>query len=115
MILDKSSKTLLNHLKSTANTSSHIYDFSEYYEIAQALNTTAYDIAEPVSYLLQNGYLSYQKANGKNIGFRLSHQGVNYREIRKNEKIDFFCKSILAPIVVSLLVNLAIVILHKTT
>lgn len=115
MILDKSSRDLLNHLKSNADTSSRIYLFSEYDELAEALQTTEYDISETVSYLLKNGYLSYQKANGRNIGFRLSHQGVNYKEIRKNEKIDFFCKSILAPIVVSLLTNLAIVICRILT
>lgn len=115
MKLDKEAIKLLEHLKSTANTSSRIYRFSEYDELAQALNTTEYDISETVSYLLKTGYLSYQKANGKNIGFRLSHQGVNYKEMRKNEKIDFFCKSILAPIAVSLFVNLLIFIIRILT
>lgn len=102
-MLDKNSKQLLNKLISDMpdlpfNAFSFDY-FNEY-------NLNNCEVSSQIEYLISNGYLEKCMRNGKWVGYNLTHEGRHYKEIQRLENIDFFKKSILVPIAVSILTTL---------
>lgn len=70
------------------------------------------ELSKAVSFLAKNGLAEYKtlkSANGPVItGFVLTHEGLNWKEILRSERNDFLLKSVLVPIIVSVVTSLLI-------
>lgn len=114
-MLDKLSKAILKYMIANGKNTSYVWSFSEsivyecqstIYKIAEDINIDVEDIRACVRYLQEHGYIEYQVAvsrSGKqNVGFHLSHKGLNTFEISLIKTKEFMIKSILTPILVSI-------------
>lgn len=104
MKLNRSSKKLLNVIISSEPTiQKKAYD---YYEIGKKADLSENEYVENLKYLEKVGAIDFE--NGKIGCFRLTSLGRHYREFRWFDFREFFLKSILVPIFVSVLTTTAI-------
>ena len=112
-MLDKTSVNLLNYMIKHHNTTSYVWMFDTSLDILSAeLNVKTEDLRACIRYLESNGFLEYQRASSRTssfvIGFHLSHQGLHYAEITGLERRQFFYRSVLTPIFVTIITTLAL-------
>ena len=112
-MLDKTSIHLLNYMIKYQNTTSYVWMFDTSLDILSAeLNVKDEDLRACIRYLESKGFLEYQYASSGTtkyiIGFHLSHQGLHYVEITGIERKQFFYRSILTPIIVTITTTLVL-------
>lgn len=77
--------------------------------LCDSINLPRQDILAAVSFLERNGYVEYKTTslNGRTVclAFHLSHRGLHYKELDKNEQLRFIRHSVIAPVIVSLATN----------
>lgn len=107
-MLDDLSKRILKYMKTDSdNHSQKNYDFdADLEKMAQAVSAEKEAVRAAVRYLEENGYIKYLRTNsGYNIAFYLDHKGLHYDELRDLEQKEFLKKSVIVPILVTLVTN----------
>ena len=83
-------------------------------DMCKKTGASTQELSKAVSYLVKNGMAEYKtlkSASGPVItGFALTHEGLNWKEILRSERNDFLLKSVLVPIIVSVLTSAVIAI-----
>lgn len=119
MSLDKSSKKLLAFMRSQNKGTNYVCAFDDAFssltdivieDFAEQLKRDVEDVRANVRFLEENGYLEYQYATSAKkskytVGFHLSHKGLNHKEFNRIDFFNFIKRSILTPIVVSILTS----------
>ena len=112
-MIDKTSAKLLNYMISHHDTTSYVWHYGEQFNtMASELQLLPGDLRSCVQHLEATGYIAYHKRNlhGQSIsnGFCLTHKGLHRREFSWLEIRQFLFRSILTPIVVSILTTIAL-------
>ena len=119
--MDKTSKQILNKLiaanKGTSLSCStnpawnYMCDIT-IADLSKSIHVPIHDVHAAMQYLSDTGYLAPVISNNKfgthRIGFCLSHKGLHYSSFKREETLHFIQRSILTPIVVTLLTSGAI-------
>lgn len=119
--MDKTSKKIILKLQNCGKGTEYICAFDEAWsssmdcvidDLAKELGYQTEDVRSAVRFLHEQGYLEYTTSRGRNIGFHLSHKGLNYQYFRKQEIlryiadkwIDFFAMLLsVAALVISII------------
>lgn len=113
-MIDKTSAKLLDYMTSCHATTSYIWNYSEDFKaMASELKLLPGDVRSCIRHLEANGYIEYHKRmlHGQSIvdGFCLSHKGLHRKEFSWLKLRQFIFRSILTPIVVTIITNLIII------
>ena len=97
--MDPTSKAILEELIKSRKGTEFVCAFDEALSgiadtsierFSESLNLNTEDVRAAVRYLEGRGYLEYQSTSGgHNIGFHLSHKGLNWRDFRRKEILDY--------------------------
>lgn len=96
--MDKTSKKIIQTLIAGGKGTEYICAYSSNWiglcdiaidDLAQKLSMPTEDIRAASRFLVEKGYLEYQKAGGRNAGFHLSHQGLNWKYYRRKEILKY--------------------------
>lgn len=110
--MDSTSKLILQKLRDSNKGTEYVCAFNYVWEnhadvviddFAASLHLPTEDVRAAVRFLKGKGLLEYQIGNGKEVGFHLSHAGLRFDEIKRDETIHFIKTSILTPILVAFL------------
>lgn len=111
-MLDKLSRKILKHMQTeTPSPSNTCYNFDEDLDaIASAVSTDVQSARSAVEYLQKQGYIEFMYFNNLDITsyFCLDHKGLHYREFVWIARKEFLMKSILTPIIVTILTTISI-------
>lgn len=109
-MLDKLSKKILNYMQTASSSPSDTYyDFDEDLDaIASAVSTDGESARAAVRYLQELGYIkfAYNRSGDIAIRFYLDHKGLHYREFRWIATKEFWKRSVLTPIIVTVLTTI---------
>lgn len=108
-MLDSLSKKILKYMQTHSdNPSQRYYDFDEdLEEIATAVSSDKESVRTAVRYLEENGYIKYiHTKHGTTIGFYLDHKGLRLDEFNRLETLSFLKRSVITPIIVSVLTSI---------
>lgn len=88
------------------------------FRLAETLGTDTESIRNAIFYLEDLGYLQavfdvYPTAGKYRLGTKLTHKGLHYIEFEKEEKHRFFLRSVIVPIVVSVITTLIVTALQQ--
>lgn len=107
-MLDNLSKKILKYMQAVPHPSETYYDFDDdLNEIAEAISSDKESVRAAVRFLNDEGYIKYgYTQKGRIYNFYLDHKGLRYSEFTWIARKEFLMKSILTPILVSILTNL---------
>lgn len=93
-------ETIISFLENTSN-------FCYVNDLNKTLDYSKYshEIHGLIKYLVDEGCLEYAYENNTNF-FKLTHKGLHRHQITIQNALDFLCRSIIVPIVVSLATTL---------
>lgn len=78
-------------------------------QLCQAVDAEESEVIEAIEYMVKHdlaGYRTLKSSSGSvPIAFYLKHEGLKWQELRRQERNSFLIKSVLAPILVSLLTS----------
>lgn len=103
-MLDKQSKTILNHLISIADENNMVSGYNNIYSLATKY--TKNQINDSIDYLKENNYLKVEYAERRPWTIEIKYKGLHYKDFNRIRFNNFFMKSILTPIIVSVITTL---------
>lgn len=119
--MDKLAKTILNFAIKNGGRTDHLFSLNPdwdgeasttFQDLVDAAHASPADTISAVNYLEQNGSVQYRSLNDHgrrlHIAFRLTHEGLHYGSIHREQTVNELKKSILVPILVTILTNLVI-------
>lgn len=127
--MDKLSRKILkfmrNHGKDTSFTCplDDGWDFEyenmcAFADLVQALQDSEPNILSSIKWLSDNGWVEIETLHSSTgdipVAFRLSHKGIHQKEFNRMARIEFWKKSILTPIIVSLATSVIVSSLWPT-
>ena len=81
-------------------------------QLCQAVGAEEAEVIEAIEYMVhQNlaGYRTLKASEGPtHTAFYLKHEGLRWREIRRNERNSFLIKSVFVPVIISVVTSLLI-------
>lgn len=77
-------------------------------ELSRHFNIGIEEFERCISYLCGEGYLQHTFIEETVTGFIITYKGMHYKEFEKARKKEFISNSIITPIVVTILTNIAI-------
>mgnify|MGYP000351463469 CR=1 FL=1 len=99
--MDKTSKKIIQTLIAGGKGTEYICAYSSNWiglcdiaidDLAQKLSMPTEDIRAASRFLVEKGYLEYQKAGDRNAGFHLSHQGLHYKYFRRQKILKYIAE-----------------------
>lgn len=99
--MDRTSKKILNALIKTGIGADYVCVFDQAWEssgnigiedFSNAIGMSAEEVRLAVTFLVSEGFLAYQNANGKSVGFHLSHIGLNWRHFQRKKRIEYIAE-----------------------
>ena len=58
-------------------------------DLAKGISVSTEDVRAATRFLVENGYLEYQKASEKKVGFHLSYKGLHWKYYRRQEILRY--------------------------
>ncbi|WP_298016713.1 hypothetical protein [uncultured Dysosmobacter sp.] len=110
-MLDKTNRKILEYMNANGECpSKRFYDFDEdLKKIADKIGTDKETVRAAVRSLNAGNYIIYTcDQHGRPLRFSLDHKGLHYRELQRLDTAAFLKKSILTPIVVTILTTAAL-------
>ncbi len=87
-------------------------------ELCKMIGAEDGETIEAIEYMVRKNLAGYRTLNSKcgpvHTAFYLKHEGLNWKELKRNERNSYIIKSILVPILVSLLTSAIIAIASYT-
>lgn len=81
-------------------------------DICKKTGASKEELSRAVSFMVKSGLAEYTTLKSSlgpvTTGFVLTHEGLNWKEILRNERNEFLLKSVLVPIIVSVLTSAVI-------
>lgn len=96
--MDKNAKNIIRAMISTGKGAEYICAFDRAWagycdsvidDFAESISMKTEAVRTAVRFLNSSGYLEYQTANGRPVGFHLSHKGLNWKYYRRCEILDY--------------------------
>lgn len=96
--MDRTSKKILKELIHSKKGTEYVCVFDPAWEsfgdieieaFAKLLKRRTEDVRAAVRFLEAQGFLEYQRGNGRNVGFHLSHMGLNWRYFQRKQRLDY--------------------------
>lgn len=111
--MDKKSKKVLKYLCKHRNYKDYAFFFTNGLreKTANKLKISVDDLNECIKFLNEKGYITYHRTDSRIYGFILKHKGIHAEEFERIEKMRFIYKSILVPIIVSIITTLTTTII----
>ena len=96
--MDKTAKKILKSMCQSEKGTEYVCVFDAAWEnsgdividdFAGRLVMQTENLRAAVRFLVRHEYLEYQVGNGRNVGFHLSHMGLNWKYFRRKEILDY--------------------------
>ena len=80
--------------------------------LCQAVRAEEAEVMEAIEYMVHRGLAGYRTLQSRDgpvpVAFYLKHEGLKWKEIRRNERNNFLLKSVFVPVFVSVVTSLLI-------
>ena len=96
--MDRTSKKILKKLIRAKKGTEYVCVFDSAWEsigdisienFSASIKRRTEDVRAAVRFLESSGFLEYQRGNGRNVGFHLSHMGLNWKYFRRKQRLDY--------------------------
>lgn len=108
--MEKICLKLLEELNSCSDRAERFYDWNDDLEkLSKSINEPAEAVRAAIRKLHESGHIQYlENQFGQVLYFSLDHNGLTYKEQRKNERKDFWREHFWVPLLVSFLAGITI-------
>lgn len=104
--MDRTSKRVLKYLCKYNVYNNYAFFFVDGHcqEFAERLDMLEIELKQCISYLHKEEYVDYTFTGEQVTGFVLTHKGLHFQEIRKEEHSSILIKAMIIPVIVGILI-----------